>query len=234
MAKDPELQSHKEWLNYLQDESAGLVVAPAALLAAQAHVNKNIVPQQQRFLEHVANEIVSGNEEVAPVVTDVAVLLRDVFDWEVGDLVGGSGADPLPESLEVTLAEYNETLRPTFAVPEPEGENASPWLLLIKTWGTGTPLDEVYAQDERRWQASPHARFERLLRETQVPIGLLTNGTHLRLVYAPRGETSGYLTFPVKAMSEVAGRSIFAALHMLLSAARLFSMAAEQRLPETS
>ena len=41
----------------------------------------------------------------------------------------------------------------------------------------------------------PHARLERLLRETGVPIGLLFNGASLRLVYAPRGESSGHLTF---------------------------------------
>ena len=65
----------------------------------------------------------------------------------------------------------------------------------------------------------------------QVPIGLLSNGTHLRLVYAPRGETSGNLTFPVQAMTEVAGRPIFAALQMLLSAERLFTLPDKQRLP---
>ena len=64
-----------------------------------------------------------------------------------------------------------------------------------------------------------------------MPIGLLSNGTHLRLVYAPRGETSGHLTFPVQAMTEVAGRPIFAALHMLLSAERLFTLPDKQRLP---
>ncbi|MBE9079545.1 hypothetical protein IQ241_19965 [Romeria aff. gracilis LEGE 07310] len=31
------------------------------------------------------------------------------------------------------------------------------------------------------------------------------NGTHLRLVYAPQGESSEYLTFPIQAMTEVAG-----------------------------
>ena len=87
------------------------------------------------------------------------------------------------------------------------------------------------AASERHWQASPQAKFERLLRETRVPIGLLVNGTHLRLVYAPRGETSGYMTFPVAEMAQVAGRPIFAGLHMLLSAERLFSLPEKQRLP---
>ena len=157
MTKDPELRAHKEWLGYLQP--VGLVVSPAALLAAQAHVNKNIVPQHQRFLEHVTEEFVGGGEDAVPVATDLPTLLQDVFEWEAQDLVGGPDADPLPESLEVILTEYNETLRPTLAVSElePENENASPWLLLIQILKTGTLLDAVDEEDERRWQASPWA-----------------------------------------------------------------------------
>jgi hypothetical protein len=69
-----------------------------------------------------------------------------------------------------------------------------------------------------------------LLRETEVSVGLLFNQTHLRLVYAPRGETSGYATFSVADMATVAGRPMFAALYMLLSAERLFSLPEKQRL----
>ena len=135
----------------------------------------------------------------------------------------------------MTLTEYNETLRPSYAVPEfdkaPNGDRK--WLMLIQRVKLGLDLDNTPETDakDHRWQASPQARFERLLRETQVPIGLLSNGTHLRLVYAPRGETSGTLTFPVQAMTEVAGRPIFAALQMLLSAERLFTLPDRQRLP---
>src|SRR5262249_49827719 len=142
---------------------------------------------------------------------------------------------PLHESLEVTLPEYHETLRPSYAVPEfdktPGGERR--WLMLIQRVTASLDLDDTPEADakDHRWQASPQARFERLLRETQVPIGLLSNATHLRLVYAPRGETSGHLTFQVKAMTEVAGRPIFAALLMLLSAERLFTLPDRQRLP---
>jgi hypothetical protein len=55
--------------------------------------------------------------------------------------------------------------------------------------------------------------------------------THLRLVHAPRGENSGYVIFSIAEMAQVAGRSIFAALHMLLCAERLFSLPEPQRLP---
>lgn len=57
-------------------------------------------------------------------------------------------------------------------------------------------------------QAPPQAKFERLLRETRVPAGLLVNGRQIRMVYAPRGESSGYLTFGVSEMAQVAGRPI--------------------------
>lgn len=48
MAKDPAQVAHQEWLGYVQP--IGLVVSIPALLAAQAHVNRNIVPDHQRFL----------------------------------------------------------------------------------------------------------------------------------------------------------------------------------------
>ena len=103
--------------------------------------------------------------------------------------------------------------------------------MLIQCLPIGTDLDAPMAASERHWHASPQAKCERLLRETGVPIGLLVNGTHLRLVYAPRGETSGYITFSVVEMAQVAGRPIFAGLHLLLSAERLFSLPEPQRLP---
>ena len=106
-----------------------------------------------------------------------------------------------------------------------------PWMMLIQILPPDCDLDAVDTADDRNWQATPHAKFERLLREIQVPLGLLCNGRQLRLVYAPRGETSGFMTFSVAEMMQVAGRPIFAALHMLLCEERLFSLGEKQRLP---
>lgn len=74
------------------------------------------------------------------------------------------------------------------------------------------------------------SKFERLLRETGVFAGLLVNGTDLRLVYAPKGESSGYVTFPVQAMTEVPGRLILGALDLLLGEDHLFNVPENQRL----
>jgi hypothetical protein len=60
-------------------------------------------------------------------------------------------------------------------------------LLLMQVCPVGTALDRPL--ESAGWPASPQARFERLLREQQVPIGLLTNGAELRLIYAPPGES---------------------------------------------
>ncbi|MGA2617876.1 MAG: type IIL restriction-modification enzyme MmeI [Thermoguttaceae bacterium] len=240
MPKDPEQLAHQQWLGYVQP--VGLVVSIPALLAAQAHVNRNIAPEHQRFLACLCRD---KHDELIPEIQDFRAFTKTVLGWEPADLVdcqpsvvrcpSSEATDNgllTTDNLEVTLTAYNETLRPTWAVREWRAKDPDhPWLMLIQAVPRGMDFDEVAAKDERHWQASPHARFERLLRETEVPIGLLASATDLRLVYAPRGETSGYMTFPVKAMAEVAGRPMFAALHMLLEAPRLFSMAEKQRLP---
>ena len=233
MARIPELLTHIEWLGYLQP--VGLVVCPPALVDAQAFPSKNIIPDHARFLDLVEQVTVEGEHDPRPAICEFPRFATQILGWEPADIVGTAEGGPVPDSLEVNLTEYNETLRPSYAVPEfdktPDGNRR--WLMLIQRVKLGLDLDDAPETDSKdhRWQASPQARFERLLRETQVPIGLLSNGTHLRLVYAPRGETSGNLTFPVQAMTEVAGRPIFAALQMLLSAERLFTLPDKQRLP---
>ena len=86
-------------------------------------------------------------------------------------------------------------------------------MLLLQDIPSGTDLDASVESAQAGWSASRTRRFERLLRETGVFIGLISNRTHLRLVYATRGENAGTLTFPVGPMTEVAGRPILSALH---------------------
>ena len=217
MPKDPELLAHQQWLGYLQP--VGLVVSPPALVSAQAFVNTNIAVEHATFLAQLQTEPVAAIGNLKALLTDPGL-----FGWKESDLVPAD--DPRAKDLEVVLSDYHETLKPTFAVPDGQG-----WLMLLREWPLGTDLDRDAADSTRNWQASPQARFERLLRETGVPIGLLFNGTQLRLVYYPRGESAGHVTFPVAAMNNVAGRPVLAALLMLLGADRLFTLPDRQRLP---
>ncbi len=107
-------------------------------------------------------------------------------------------------------------------------DGGAPILLVLETRGD---FDQDVEPDPRHWNAAPQLRFERLLRETGVPTGLLVSPQAIRLVYAPKGETSGHITFKIGDMARVAGRPILAALHMLVSSERLFTLAAGQRLP---
>lgn len=231
MASDPELRAHQEWLGYVQP--VGLVVSPPALVGAQAHPNRNIGIRQQQILLNLAKEVKvtagDGLREVQTAIPDLPTFCVEFFGWESSDIAGAPRGPELPDTLSISLVEYGELLEPTYAVPNPDKRGE--WLLLIKVHPAGTDLDAPDKTGERQWHASPQARFERLLRETGNPIGVLFNGTELRLVYAPSGESSGHDSFPVPAMCEVAGRPIVAALHMLLSAERLFTVPTAQRLP---
>ena len=211
----------------------GLVVSPPALVATQTYVQRNIIPEQQILLGLVHKEKIAigpdGDKEEQPFIPDFPEFCIQFLGWRPTDIAGMEGSPEIPESLSIALPDYGETLSPNFAVPDPD--KPGDWILLVQKLPVATDFDSAAKKDDRHWHATPQARFERLLRETKVPIGLLFNGIQLRLVYAPSGESSGYLTFPVKAMCEVAGRPIVSALHMLLSAERLFTLESSRRLP---
>ncbi len=245
MPKSPEEYAHIEWLGYVQP--VGLVVSIPAMLEAQCYINRNIMSEHARFLSCLLRD---KFDEVIPQLRSLTEFIHNVLGWEADDLqaVPKKGAlTGTMASLEVVLPQYHETLRPTHAVPVFNPTEGQPrWMMLVQELEHGTELDEPNAADSaKHWNAAPQAKFERLLRETNVPIGLLvgyesyrevesteTSYRHvIRLVYAPRGETSGHMTFNVAEMATVAGRPLFAAMHMLLREDRLFSVEENQRLP---
>jgi hypothetical protein len=206
-------------------QPVGLVASARALAAAGAFIDRaGLIALQQKF-----ELLTEQKRDEDPILPDLPAFCLEVLGWESSDIPGAPGGPELPDSLAVSLPEYGELLSPTYAVPNPD--RAGEWLMLIQTVEAHTGLDSAARGGENQWHASPQLRFERLLRETSVPIGLLCNAAEIRLVYAPRAESSGHLSFPVKAMCEVGGRPILGALHMLLCAERLFSVTPERRLP---
>ena len=197
---DRELFVHKEWLGLIQP--VGLVVTARSLQRAQAIPDRAIATQLQPILQ----ELIDGDG----LVQDFRAFTEQILEWESSDLVDA------PEEIEVYLENYSETLKPTYAVPNPDGEG---WLMLVQQTEMGIALDDKATQG---WEATAQQKFERLLRGTKIPVGLLTNRKEIRLVYAPEGESSGYLAFSFMAMTEVAERSLLSALHMLLCAYRVF------------
>ena len=175
------------------------------------------IPQQEhprahtRFVEFVDQVTLKKDDGPQPVIREFPRFATEILGWEPGDLLGSDGGEPIPVAFEVVLPEYNETLRPTYAVPEFAKENSGErrWLMLIQRVALGLDLDQTPEADDKdhRWQASPQSRFERLLRETSVPIGLFSNGTSLPWS-TPRGKSSGHRPFR-PGNDEVAGRPRF-------------------------
>ena len=222
MHDDALIDAHKEWLGYVQP--VGLLVAPAALVHRGIIPDRHVAPLQERL-----DAATRASSDAEPLVSDFAEFATSFLGWEHRDLAGAPGGPPLAPALTVDLIEYNDQLKPTYAVPV-AGDDANAWQMLIGVEAAGIDFDQTPHDDGKRWTVSPHSRFERLLRETNIAIGLITNGKSFRLVYAPKGETSGFATFDLQPMLEVAGRPMLSAFHMLLKVERLFG-AAEQNLP---
>ena len=124
--------------------------------------------------------------------------------------------------------------RPAAAVRESPPAYGAPagspdWQLLVCTCPAGRDFDRA-TRAAAGLDTSPHGRLERLLRHTGVPAGLLFNGAALRLVSAPRGESSGWLDFRVADMLATSGRPIAAALRLLLGQTRLLLAPRAKRL----
>jgi len=77
MPNDPAQLAHLEWLGYVQP--MGLVVSVPVLLAAQAQVNRNIVPDHQQFLACLRHD---RNDEVLAEMGDFSAFTQQVLGWE--------------------------------------------------------------------------------------------------------------------------------------------------------
>jgi hypothetical protein len=208
------IRAHQAWLGFLQQQ--GLVVAARALVDAQAILETNAIADQRRLDEALLHGKDDGDRFLPPFKT----FATDFLGWDEAALVYPPN---LPDTLDIVLTDFDETLRPTCAVKDPDSTDTNTWLLLVSEEARGIDLDKPREDGGRRWHASPQARFERLLRETGVPVGILTNGSMLRLVYTPKGESAGHLTFPVAVLTGTSGRDCVAALLLLLGREHLFA-----------
>ena len=221
------IEEHKRWIGYLQPE--GVVVAPVALVDFGAQLNASeFAPLQERFVASIARD-----NDGAPIIPSFAQFARTFLGWKDSLLDIFAVDDEVPDALRIATGDYGELLRPDAAYRHlAPSDPARPWMLLIRQLAPGTKFDAIPDEDRAHgWVASPVQKFERLLRATDIAIGILCNGTDIRLLYAPRGENAGSLTFPVRFLAELPGRAATTALEMLLSHRRLIGVNEAQRLP---
>ena len=231
-APAPDTRAHLEWLGFIQPN--GLVVSAPALVKAGAVLNRQDAEGQSRLAACVREREFDPARGPEPCLPDFREFAGAVLGWGFSPRgYAGTEEAPIPAELEVPLPDYGETLRPHFAVRERDPRDGQPpWQLLVQVLDPGQDFDAPATGGGAgpRLEASPHGRIERLLRGAGVSGGLLFNGVALRLVSAPRGESSGWMDFRVADMSRSAGRPLCSALRLLLSEQRLLALPRAQRL----
>ena len=235
-APDSDTRAHLEWLGFIQPN--GLVVSAPALVKAGAILNRQDAEGQNRLKGCLRERELDPARGPEPCLPDFRAFAAAVLGWGFSSHgYAGTEEAPIPGELAVPLPDYGETLRPDFAVRERDPRSGEPpWQLLVQVLDAGQDFDAPATSDAgagagpRRLDASPQGRAERLLRGAKVPAGLLFNGVALRLVSAPRGESSGWMDFRVADMCRTAGRPLCSALRLLLSEQRLLALPRAQRL----
>lgn len=214
---------HDEWLGMVQPID-GLVVSKTALVDAQA-----ARPDDKPLRETFVNQLEQPDSPGARIA-DLPKFMAAVLGLGESRWIPGGR---LPDSFRLAVPDTGQELKADFALARdasaPLTEAGAP-LMLVWKLPDGLALD-ARETETGGWDYPPSAKFDRLLRHAGVPIGVLSNGTHLRLMYAPHGASTGAITFPVAAMAGAAGRPILDAFVMLLGTTRWFSVAPSQQLP---
>ena len=180
------IADHQEWMGFVQP--VGLVVAPTVMVDAQVIPDRNISGRQREFRQLLEE---SGRGATARWrAPDIRRLFVELLGWSEDDLVV---ADTAQEILEVSLPELQVVLSATWAVPADDDLN-SQWMMLIRAEPSEADLDKAPDEGDT-WNATRHARFERLLREKGIPIGLLCSDEVIRLILRSSGRDVGTYHF---------------------------------------
>lgn len=106
-------------------------------------------------------------------------------------------ANDVPSKYRVRLDEFDQWLRPSRVLLDSKGEA----VLLVMRVSPEQALDRKET-GQGRWKASPATKLERLLRETEVPLGLLCNGNGFRLIHARKGFSTGSISWSTRLLVE--------------------------------
>jgi N-6 DNA Methylase len=216
MARETYFNPTTEWLD--QIKPIGLVLAPFVL-----HKHDVIPPpQSQKDNDEAALAWARVDSETA---ADRAWrFCSTLLNWPADKFAGAPNGQPNDALPHKYLPELSTTLSPDFGLLEPD---ASGWRLLVQV--TDAKAEQRGALEG--WEATPRQRLERLLRDTGTTTGLLFAADELILMYAPKGETSGWMMWPLTALGGIAGRPLLGGLKATLSYFRLMGDAPGAQLP---
>jgi hypothetical protein len=162
---------------------------PVLLRAFQHGLDPRDPAKASRLREAYEDWLERGAKQPAVHHAWIRHVLTELLEYPPEFLVEGQA---IPPGMEAVMANYGETLRPDYVLlRRGEGENGgrAP-ALLIEHYAPDQDLEKPVA--DKTWKASPGTRMMELLHASDVPLGLVTNGEQWMIVYAPRGETTGF------------------------------------------
>jgi hypothetical protein len=184
---------HAEWLS-LVEASGPFLSLPVLLKAFPAGLDAH-EPEHLKLLRSAYEEWQDSQFGLKPEPgihrAWVEFVLKQTLELPEEVLLSGQ---QMPPGLSVAVAEQNETLRPDWGVVNPAGTaDAGKPRLLVQLVPSGQDLEKPLKGS--RWAASPATRMMELLHACNVRLGLVTNGEHWMLVNAPKGETTGFISW---------------------------------------
>jgi very-short-patch-repair endonuclease len=184
---------HAEWLSLV--EASGPFLSMPVLLQVFPNGLEAHDSDQMRMLRSAHEEWQDNQQGLRPEPAIhrawVEFVLKETLGFLDEVLLTGQA---IPVGLQVVMAEHQETLRPDWVVVNPSGtEGAGKPRLLVQVLPAEQGLEKGLKGS--RWAASPATRMMELLHACGVRLGLVTNGEHWMLVNAPKGETTGYISW---------------------------------------
>ena len=199
---------HAEWLSLL--EISGPFLSMPVLLRVFPQGLDAHGPERAQVLRAAHEEWADNQQGTRPDPAIHHAWVRYVL----GEMGFGEGmlleGQAIPPGLVTEVPEHGVTLRPDVVIVDPgmvsradstlipnpspsreKGERKA--RMLIRVVEANQDLEKPLPGS--RWQASVATQVMELLHATGVRLGLVTNGGQWMLVYAPRGETTGFISW---------------------------------------
>lgn len=180
---------HAEWLSLV--ETSGPFLSLPVLMRAGVFpqgLERIDTHRTSRLREAYEDWLERGTRQPAVHHAWIRHVLTELLEHPAEFLAEGQA---IPPGMEAVMSNFGETLRPDFVLTDRDAGKKP--LLLIEHYGPDQDLDTPVTG--KIWKTSPATRMMELLHAADVPLGLVTNGEQWMLVYAPRGETTGFASW---------------------------------------
>jgi hypothetical protein len=215
-------RDHADWLSLL--EISGPFVSMPVLMRVFPQGLDPRDPEQARQLRLAYEEWLRNPTGPGKQRAWISHVLKQLLKFPADLITEGQS---LPPGMSAAMPEYGETLRPDLALVGPKGTDvAGKPHLLVSVYPPDQLLDRPVTG--KHWKATAATRMMELLHAADTPLGLVTNGEQWMLVFAPRGETTGFSSWYATLWIEE--QVTLRAFHSLLSVNRFFGVAASDTL----